>query len=72
MAVKILEIHHTGVRVDDDAKLLADTQDFYADVLGLGCDTRSGMDGDSGHLAVDDLALARAQTGTHRDAQFLH
>jgi len=39
MAVKILEIHHTGVRVDDDAKLLADTQDFYANVLGLGCDS---------------------------------
>jgi hypothetical protein len=30
------------------------------------------MDGDSGHLAVDDLALARVQTGTHRDAQLLH
>ena len=39
MAVEILEIHHTGVRVDDDGKLLKATQDFYADVLGLHCDT---------------------------------
>ena len=39
MAVEILEIHHTGLRVDDDAKLLKATQDFYADVLGLHCDT---------------------------------
>ena len=38
MAVKILEIHHTGVRVDGDATLLKATQDFYADVLGLHCD----------------------------------
>ena len=35
MAVEILEIHHTGVRVDDDGKLLKATQDFYAGVLGL-------------------------------------
>ena len=35
MAVEILEIHHTGVRVDDDAKLLKATQDFYADVLAF-------------------------------------
>ena len=39
MAVEILEIHHTGVRVDDDAKLLKATQNFYADVLGLQRDT---------------------------------
>ena len=39
MAVEILEIHHTGVRVDDDGKLLKATQDFYADVLGLHCDS---------------------------------
>ena len=39
MAVEILEIHHTGVRVDDDADLLKATQDFYADVLGLQCDS---------------------------------
>jgi catechol 2,3-dioxygenase-like lactoylglutathione lyase family enzyme len=38
MAVEILEIHHTGVRIDDDANLLKATQDFYADVLGLQCD----------------------------------
>ena len=35
MAVEILEIHHTGVRVDDDANLLTATKDFYDDVLGL-------------------------------------
>ncbi len=34
MAVEILEIHHTGVRVDDDGAKLKATQDFYADVLG--------------------------------------
>ena len=39
MAVEILEIHHTGVRIDNDATLLAATQDFYADVLGLHRDT---------------------------------
>jgi len=39
MAVKILEIHHAGVRVDSDAKLLTATQDFYASVLGLERDT---------------------------------
>ena len=39
MAVEILEIHHTGVRVDDDGAKLKATQDFYADVLGLHCDS---------------------------------
>ena len=39
MAVKILEIHHTGVRIDNDAKLLNATKDFYANVMGLGSDS---------------------------------
>ena len=39
MAVKIPEIHHTGVRIDDDAKLLNATKDFYANVMGLGSDS---------------------------------
>ena len=39
MAVEILEIHHTGVRIDNDAKLLNATKDFYANVLGLGSDS---------------------------------
>lgn len=39
MAVKVLEIHHTGYRVDTAAELLGATQDFYANVLGLERDT---------------------------------
>lgn len=39
MAIDIVEIHHTGVRLDAEAKLLQATQDFYADVLGLQRDT---------------------------------
>ena len=39
MAIEILEIHHTGVRIDTGAKKLADTETFYKDVLGLGRDT---------------------------------
>lgn len=39
MAVKVLEIHHTGYRVDAAAELLGATQDFYANVLGLERDT---------------------------------
>ena len=38
MAVKVLEIHHTGVRVDAGAQLLGATQDFYADILGCESD----------------------------------
>ena len=39
MAVKVLEIHHTGYRVDAAAELLGAAQDFYANVLGLERDT---------------------------------
>ena len=39
MAIEILEIHHTGVRVDTGAEKLDDTKIFYKDVLGLGHDT---------------------------------
>ena len=39
MAIKILEIHHTGIRIDTKAEKLGATEDFYAGVLGLGRDT---------------------------------
>lgn len=39
MAIEIIEIHHTGVRVDSEGRLLEATQDFYANVLGLHRDT---------------------------------
>ncbi len=29
MAIEILEIHHTGVRIDTGAQKLAATEDFY-------------------------------------------
>ena len=35
MAIKVLEIHHHGVRVDAGDKTLADVEKFYSDVLGL-------------------------------------
>ena len=35
MAIEILEIHHTGVRIDNAAKKLSDMELFYKDVLGL-------------------------------------
>jgi hypothetical protein len=35
MAIEILEIHHTGVRIDNAAKKLSDIEVFYKDVLGL-------------------------------------
>ena len=35
MAIEILEIHHTGVRIDNAAKKLSDMEVFYKDVLGL-------------------------------------
>ena len=38
MAIKVLEIHHHGVRVDAGDKTLADVEKFYGDVLGLKCD----------------------------------
>jgi len=42
MAVKILEIHHTGVRIDNDAKLLNATKDFYANVFEFSAE-RTGV-----------------------------
>ena len=39
MAIEILEIHHTGVRIDTGAEKLDATKDFYKDVLGLPHDT---------------------------------
>jgi len=38
MAIEILEIHHTGIRIDNAGSKLADTEKFYKDVLGLGRD----------------------------------
>jgi catechol 2,3-dioxygenase-like lactoylglutathione lyase family enzyme len=38
MAIKILEIHHTGVRIDTKAEQLGATEDFYTGVLGLSRD----------------------------------
>lgn len=35
MAIKVLEIHHHGVRVGSDAKTLSDVERFYSDILGL-------------------------------------
>ena len=35
MAIKVLEIHHHGVRVDAGDKTLAEVEKFYSDVLGL-------------------------------------
>jgi len=40
MAIEILEIHHTGVRIDTGARKLADTETFYKDVLGLARDDK--------------------------------
>ena len=40
MAIEILEIHHTGVRIDTGAQKLADTETFYKDVLGLARDEK--------------------------------
>jgi catechol 2,3-dioxygenase-like lactoylglutathione lyase family enzyme len=38
MAIEVLEIHHTGVRIDTGAQLLQATEGFYKDVLGLSRD----------------------------------
>ncbi len=35
MAIKVLEIHHQGVRVEVDDKTLGEVEKFYTDVLGL-------------------------------------
>ena len=39
MAIEILEIHHTGVRIDTKAEKLGATEDFYTGVLGLSRDS---------------------------------
>jgi catechol 2,3-dioxygenase-like lactoylglutathione lyase family enzyme len=38
MAIEILEIHHTGIRIDSGGHKLAATEEFYKNVLGLGRD----------------------------------
>ena len=35
MAIKVLEIHHHGVRIDAGNATLGDVEDFYTGVLGL-------------------------------------
>ena len=40
MAIEILEIHHTGVRIDTGAQKLADTEAFYKNVMGLDRDNK--------------------------------
>lgn len=35
MAIEVLEIHHTGVRIDAAGQMLDAMEGFYADVLGL-------------------------------------
>ena len=35
MAIKVLEIHHAGVRIDADDRTMGALESFYADVLGL-------------------------------------
>ena len=39
MAIEIIEIHHPGYRIDNEAKKLDETVDFYTNVLGLEKDT---------------------------------
>ena len=39
MAIEILEIHHTGIRIDAAAQKLGAMEGFYTDVLGLARDT---------------------------------
>jgi catechol 2,3-dioxygenase-like lactoylglutathione lyase family enzyme len=38
VAIKVLEIHHTGFRVDAKAELLGVAEEFYTGVLGLARD----------------------------------
>ena len=38
MAIEIIEIHHPGYRIDDEAKKLDETVDFYTRTLGLELD----------------------------------
>ena len=39
MAIEILEIHHTGIRIDTAAQKLGAMEGFHTDVLGLARDT---------------------------------
>ncbi len=39
MAIKVLEIHHHGVRIDAGDKTIEDLKNFYTGVLGLEHDT---------------------------------
>ena len=51
MAIKVLELHHQGVRIDADDKTIEDLKNFYTGVLGLEHDTRpSGNPGHSRHV----------------------
>lgn len=38
MAIKVVELHHTGVRIDAKDQSMAALQDFYSGVLGLAHD----------------------------------
>jgi catechol 2,3-dioxygenase-like lactoylglutathione lyase family enzyme len=38
MTIKVLEIHHTGVRIDVQGAMLGAAEQFYAGVLGLAAD----------------------------------
>ena len=39
MAIEIIEIHHPGYRIDNEARKLDETVNFYTNVLGLEKDT---------------------------------
>ena len=39
MPIEIVELHHPGYRIDDEAKKLDETVNFYTNVLGLEKDT---------------------------------
>jgi hypothetical protein len=56
MAIKVLEIHHTGYRLDTGAEKLEDTASFYSDVLGLQRDRgRPTIPGIPGLLTISTL-----------------
>ena len=38
MAIEILEVHHTGIRIDNAGAQLGEVETFYKDVLGLSRD----------------------------------
>lgn len=39
MSIKVVGIHHHGIRIDDNNQSFDDVRAFYADVLGMGHDT---------------------------------